>query len=633
MSGICGLFHLDQSPVDKFDLQAMTTMLHERSPDAKRHWQRQSVGLGHTLLQTTTEPGVEKQPCLHEESGCVITADVRLDYRRELLGQLGRIDDHDSIGDAELILLAYLAWGETCLDRMLGDFAFAIWDPRQQTVFCARDHFGMRPLYYYHRPGDRFLFASDPKAILVLPQVPYRINEGRIADYLVPQLEWIDYTSTFFEGLTRLPPGHKMTVTTGNLDISEYWTPLPGPELGALSDDDYVQGFREVFSKAIEERLRGPAGRVGSMLSGGMDSGSVVSIAKELSVANGNGPLSTFSGAQRRGDDCAESRAIYSAIGMPSVSPTFVHPDGIDDLFGKLTSGIDEPFDGEFTILKAIYLAAQAQGQRVVLDGAGGDIVLSEGSYILRLIQSGHILRALNEISGLNKFWGVSPLLSDFLHFFGSAISPRPLKELVQPLRNRRNINEYLDYSTISPEFATRVKIRDRFDRMADMFPGAWHADYFVERTAAIRSNVAAGRERYARLAAAASIEARDPFLDRKVVDFCSRLPGRIRMQGGWPKTILRKMTENSLPDDVRWARGKPHLGSLFNAALTRQAIRHGAIDENRLQRALQNYVSPAKLRTAWLQFRDGSDTQNLHSAYVLSLWLRQNENRPVVYA
>ena len=89
--------------------------------------------------------------------------------------------------------------------------------------------------------------------------------------------------------------------------------------------------FGRSSRRAIEERLRGPAGGVGSMLSGGMDSGSVVSIAKELSIAKGNGPLPTFSGVQRRSDDCAESRAIYSAIGMPSMSPTLVHPDGIDD--------------------------------------------------------------------------------------------------------------------------------------------------------------------------------------------------------------------------------------------------------------------------------------------------------------
>ena len=99
-------------------------------------------------------------------------------------------------------------------------------------LFCARDHFGMRPLYYHHQQGRHFLFASDARAILVLPQVPYRINEGRVADFLVPELEWIDYTSTFFEGVYRLPPGHKAIVTPSGLDVAEYWHPQPGPELG-----------------------------------------------------------------------------------------------------------------------------------------------------------------------------------------------------------------------------------------------------------------------------------------------------------------------------------------------------------------------------------------------------------------
>ena len=632
MSGICGQFNLDQAPVAKADLDPMTTLLRKHGPDATRHWHEGPVGFGHTLLATTPELEFEKQPFLHQPTRCVIVADVRLDYRRELLGALGQVDKHDSIGDAELIMLAYLTWGEDCLDRLLGDFAFAIWDPRSQTVFCARDHFGMRPLYYHHRTHSHFIFASDPKAILVLPRVPYRISEGRIADYLVPQLEWIDYTSTFFEDILRLPPGHKMIVTPDRMDISEYWAVVPGPDLGNLSDNEYLCEFEEVFSRAVEERLRGPTGRVGSMLSGGMDSGTIVAVAKEISVANGNGALPTFSGVRHRGDDCAESRAIYSAIGMPSISPTLVHTDEIGDRFGQLISGIDEPFDGEFTILKAIYLAAQGNGQRVVLDGAAGDIVLSEGSYILRLIRSGQLLRALNEIRGQNTFWDVSPLFADVVRYIGSALMPRPLKKLIRPLRNRRYISGYLAYSIISPEFADDVNILERFERMREMFPGVWHADYAVERTVAVRPNVTAGRERYARLAAFSSIEARDPFLDRRVVDYCSQLPGPVRMRDGWPKMILRKMTEGRLPDDVRWARGKPHLGSFFNAAVTRQAIRTGELDEHILQTALDGYAAPDKLAKAWLNFHDGSDTQNLHSAYVLSLWLRENENRPVVY-
>jgi asparagine synthase (glutamine-hydrolysing) len=166
----------------------------------------------------------------------------------------------ESIGDAELIIAAYLAWGDDCPKRLLGDFAFALWDVRRQKLFCARDHFGMRPFYYHHAAGQRFLFASDARAMLVSPRVPYRINQGRIADFLVPQLEWIDYTSTFFEDVYRLPPGHTAIVTPDTLAIEEYWKPTPGPDLGRMSDADYRDGFLEVFTHATESRLRAPFG-------------------------------------------------------------------------------------------------------------------------------------------------------------------------------------------------------------------------------------------------------------------------------------------------------------------------------------------------------------------------------------
>ncbi len=177
---------------------------------------------------------------------------------------------------------AYLKWSDGCVDRLLGDFAFAIWDPRRRMLFCARDHSGMRPLYYHHVHGQHFLFASDARAILVLPKVPYQVNQGRIADFLVPQLEWIDYTSTFFEGVCRLPPGHTATVTPAGVDVVEYWKPEPQRGLTPLSDEDYAEGFLDVFTCAVKARLRAPENIVGSMLSVGMDSGSVVAVAREI---------------------------------------------------------------------------------------------------------------------------------------------------------------------------------------------------------------------------------------------------------------------------------------------------------------------------------------------------------------
>ena len=609
----------------------MTAMLEKRGPEGTDVWRDEPIGLGHTLLATTPELQFERQPFRHKETGCVVTADVRLDTRDELLNSFRLIDRHDSIGDAELILRAYLEWGEDCPNRLLGDFAFAVWDPKHQKLFCARDHFGMRPFYYHHAPGLRFLFASDARAILVLPQVPYQINEGRVADFLVPQLEWIDYTSTFYDGVYRLPPGHRATVTATDLDIVEYWKPHPGPDLGQMSDDDYAQGFLEVFTQAVEARLRAPGGLVGSMLSGGMDSGSVVAVGKEILAARGGGPLPTYSGAQDRRADCDESRAVYAALTMTSLSPTLVHPNALQDRFESLTTDIEEPFDGQLMILKSIYLAARERRQHVILDGAGGDVVLGEGSYITGLIRQGKLRLAIAEITGEQKFWGYPSLPSALFRYARSALVPEPVKKQIRRLIFRDNIEGFLDGTLISGDFASSVDIVGRRERLGQMFPGNWTPDYPVERSNAVRPNMTGGRERYARLAAGAGTEARDPFMDKRVVDYCSRLPGRVRMKHGWPKMILREVMADRLPDEVRWMRGKPHIGWLFNTFVTQQALKRGELGLAGLQDVLDGYVDAVALADAWREFHSGGDAELVHTAFVLSLWLRQNANRPVV--
>jgi asparagine synthase (glutamine-hydrolysing) len=636
MSGICGLFNLDDAPVAEADLCAMTAMLEQRGPEGTGQWRDGPVCLGHTLLATTPELLFERQPFEHAETGCVITADVRLDNRGELLGALGLFERRESVGDAELILVAYLSWKEKCVDRLLGDFAFAIWDPRRQMLFCARDHFGMRPFYYHHQPGRRFLFASDARAILVLPQVPYRINAGRVADFLVPELEWIDYTSTFFEAVYRLPPGHMAIVTPASFDVVEYWKPVPGPDPGPMTDEDYAQGFLEVFTEAVSARLRAPSGTVGSMFSGGMDSGSVVAVAKDILSARGGGPLHTFSAARRRDTDvtdCSESRAIYAAISMPSISPTLIHPDALENVTEQLISGNDEPFDGQFMILKAIYRAAHEVGSRVVLDGGGGDVVLDTGSYIVRLIRQGRLRLAMAEIAAENKFWGGTSVAADIFRNVHSALVPETVKKRLRDLRYPHRVKAYLKRSLISREFAASVNIDDRFERNRLMFPGGWTPDYAVERCNAIRPNVTAGRERYARIAAATGTEPRDPFLDKRVVDYCARLPGQFRLKDGWPKMILRQLMADKLPDEVLWCRGKPHLGWLFNEVVTKNSLRRGELDMTGLQVALAGYVDSVALAKAWQTFHEGIDSEQIHSAYLLSVWLREAAQRPVVPA
>jgi asparagine synthase (glutamine-hydrolysing) len=631
MSGICGQFNLDNAPVAATDLRAMTSMLEKRGPERTGRWQEGPVGLGHTLLATTPELVFERQPFTHAETGCVITADVRLDNRADLLESFGLLKQRDSIGDAELILVAYLEWGEVCLERLLGDFAFAIWDPRHQMLFCARDHFGMRPFYYHHAPGRRYVFASDARAILVLPQVPYRINEGRVADFLVPELEWIDYTSTFFEDVYRLPPGHKVTVTPAGINVAEYWKPQPGPELGQMSDEDYEQGFLEVFTTAVEARLRAPPGTVGSMLSGGMDSGSVVAVGKDILAAHGDGPLPTISAVRQDDANCEETKAIKAAISTAAISPKLVYLEDIPNAFDRLMSDNEEPFDSECMMLKAIYHAACDQGGRVVLDGAGGDTLLAEGTYITRLIRQGQLQLAMAEIAAGNKYDEAGSVVTALLRHLRSAFVPEAIKEILRGSRYRYWVKGSIKSSVISADFARSVDIEGRFERMQRIYPHGWMPDYATERCNAIWPNVTAGRERYARIAAATGAEARDPFLDKRVVEYCSRLPGRFRLSNGWPKMILREIMAEKLPQEVLWTRRKPHLGGLFNEAVTNRALHGGKLDIGRLEYGLRGYVDRSALAEAWKTFCEGGNASPIHTAHILSVWLNQSATRPVV--
>jgi asparagine synthase (glutamine-hydrolysing) len=637
MSGICGLFNLDEAPVAEPDLRSMTAMLEQRGPERTGRWREGFVGIGHTLLATTPELQFEKQPQVHAETGCVITADVRLDNREELGAALELARPLAETGDAELILLAYLASGEHCVDRLLGDFAFAIWDPRNRVMFCARDQFGMRPFYYYHVSSQRFVFASDARAILVLPQVPHQINEDRIADFLVPEFEWYDYESSFFDGVHRLPPGHKAVVTPSGLTVSEYYRVQPGPDPGPMTDNEYREGFVEVFSRAIDARLRGPAGTVGSMLSGGMDSGSVVAFAKGLQEQHGLGPLPTFSGVNRLDNQEAEdarwseTQSIHNAITMTSITPTLVHPDETGDLFEPLSSGFEEPFDGVFTILKALFVTAHGQGIRTLLDGGGGDVAMHEGSYIIRLLRSGRLHLAVSEIVAESKYWGHSKPLPALLRYARNAVLPDVIKRAARAHRNTALVRNYLDRSLIAPEFAGRVGMQERHEQMLTIFPRRWNPDYAQEFCDRIRPNMTGGKERYSRIAASTGMEARDPYLDKRVVEYCSRLPGRFKLRDGWPKVILRDVTAGLLPDAVRWTRRKEHLSWWFADSVTRLAAERGTLTLAVLEQHLARYVDIGALHRAWQEFEAGGDSGPVHHAWVLATWIEENATRPVV--
>ena len=221
MSGIVGIHYLDGRPVNHENLTKMVDILAHRGPDGADIWVDGSVGLGHRMLWTTPESLIEKLPLVNHTGDIVTTSDSRIDNREELIAAL-QLSNHsfEKITDSDLILGAYEKWGEECPQHLLGDFAFAIWDNRQQKLFCARDTMGIKPIYFYFA-NNNFVFGSEIKAIFCLQEVPREVNEVRIGDYLIKNFE--DTTITSYKNILRLPPAHSVKISTAGIEIQNYW--------------------------------------------------------------------------------------------------------------------------------------------------------------------------------------------------------------------------------------------------------------------------------------------------------------------------------------------------------------------------------------------------------------------------
>jgi asparagine synthase (glutamine-hydrolysing) len=286
MSGIVGLLSFDAAPVERSQLERMTGFLSYCGPDRQHMWLDGRIGLGNTLLGTTRESARDPQPC-SLDGQVWITADARVDGRAELIHRLQGYGRHlaTDTPDVELILHAYHVWGEAALDHLIGDFAFAIWDGRRQSLFCARDQFGVIPLYYA-KVGNGLAISNVLDCLRLHPAVSDELNEHAIGDFLLFSMN-ADAATTTFADIHTLPPAHALTLADGVLRIRRYWDPPePGAYVRRERPQEYVERFGAVLDQAVGDRLRSDS--VGAYLSGGMDSTSITVTAHKLLKARGH---------------------------------------------------------------------------------------------------------------------------------------------------------------------------------------------------------------------------------------------------------------------------------------------------------------------------------------------------------
>ncbi len=539
MSGIVGIINLDGAPVSRELLERMTSFMAYRGPDAQNIWVEGAVGFGHTLLVTTFESVNEHQPC-SIDSQVWITADARVDGRADLIEQLqGKgCGVLENVTDGSLILHAYHVWGDNCVEHLIGDFAFAIWDRRQQRLFCARDQFGVKP-FYYARVGNSLVFSNTLNCVRLHPDVSDKLNERAIGDFLL-----FDYNfhldSTTFADIQRIPGGHTLTASQEGVVCQRYWTlPITEP-IRYRRDEEYVEHFLELMRLAVGDRLRQE--RVGILMSGGLDSTTIAATALQLKSRHSIPlDLQAFTTVYDRllpDEERYYSGIAAEALGLP------IHYLVADDyqLFERWDRPElprPEPIHSPLLALSVDQLKQVAAHSRVVLYGHGGDEVL-----------------ATSRLMDVSKTMPLQHLIADVVNcILAHRIRPPigiGIREAVEHWLGKQPKQPQQDSfpAWLNQSFTTRMNLQDRWLEVMEASPLTNHPSHprAYNRLMAIGQIGLANSDPGV---TAIPIERRLPFLDLRLINYLLAIPplpwsitkylARVAMRGTLPEIIRHR--------------------------------------------------------------------------------------------
>ena len=543
MSGIVGMYDRSGAPVDQTLLQALAYFLSYRGPDARDTWSDGPVGLGHTMLRTSHESQIERQPA-SLGGRFWIAADARIDCREELKGKLAGLETGKPsvpATDSDLILRSYSVWGADCVQHLRGDFAFAIWDAQRKLLFCARDHFGIKP-FYYSELGELFLFSNTLDCVRQHPEVSSELNDAAIGDFLLFGLN-CDVGTTTFRDIRRLPPAHSMTVSSEGLRIHRYWSAPTEGRIRYQRTEDYVEHFQILLQAAVSDRMA--PDRTGILLSGGLDSGTVAATARELATTPGRSPdlraytvVYEFLFHDEEGV-YAQETAEFLKIPIRFIPLDHVQPF---ERWDHPCLSVPEPSDDPcFAALFDQFQAISADC-RVVLSGEGNDSLMhfQMWPYVKDMVR--------------NREW--QSLLAETSRYAWLRSSSLPAvwrraKKLLSKDRTTPECPRWL-----APDFARRLNLPERMKEWnqpppgspshpvlpgayASLSPSYWCRIFELENAGVTHCPV----------------EVRHPFFDLRIVNYLLALPPFPLF---FEKKLLREAVAGRLPERIRTRRKSP---------------------------------------------------------------------------
>lgn len=575
MCGICGIARFSGlQPDDGLSVRQMTHALQHRGPDGEGYWCDDRVAFGHARLAIIDLVGGH-QPMTNEDATVHVVFNGEIynfaDLRRTLVSSGHQFRTNS---DTEVIVHGYEQWGDAFIGRLRGMFAFVVWDARRSTLLAARDRLGEKPFYYYLPPGeDAIYFASEPKAVVALPDVPRALNHARLPEYLA--FRSVSGEETLFKDVKQLEPGALMVMEPGRRITRTYWTSAPGkPDTGAT--EELVQRGDELLSDAIASRLVSDVS-LGTITSGGLDSSLVTAIASRVAGRQ----LDSFCvGFGERGaiDERPFARKVAQCVGARHHEIEVGGAD-IQRELERLTWAHDEPLTHPNSIPMHLIFryAKEVAGVTVLLSGEGADELFGGYGWYETLRKRQRLLR----LPGMARLasgpaaarWPVlSKVLAPDYPFLANAVLDR---RLVDELVGTR-----LDY----------VDFRRRFwPDGQDPMSGMFRFDQRVYLEPLLR--------RQDRMSMAAGVEARVVFLDAALVSWINGVPAAKKIEPGNRKALLKRIGLRWLPREIvyrekvgftlplgAWLKGGGPLGRELDRirqsdAFVRQVLRASVID------------------------------------------------------
>lgn len=553
MCGICGIFDFSGRPVDREILDRMTSILQHRGPDGSGKFVSDGIALGHRRL-SIIDLGSGSQPMTNEDQTIQLVFNGEIynfiELREELL-QKGHTFKTRS--DTEVIVHAYEEWGLDCVTLFNGIFAFALWDRKRQRLVLARDHLGVKPLYYV-TIGNRLLFASEIKSLLTDPDCPREVNLKGVGELFT--LRYVPSPDTLFRDIKKLPPAHLMVASPNGVEIKRYWNWTPQIRED-VDERQLIEIYQELVEDAVRLQMRSDV-PVGLFLSSGIDSGALLALMSKY----GSNPIHTFTIGFEQGersnetDDAREMALRFGADHTEMI----VSSNDYEKYYERYLWDLEEPVGNETAAAFYFVSLIASRKVKVALTGQGADepwagyhryigIKLSETYSRLPYWLTNGMVRPLVETFGKNerlKRGAVSLNERDILtrlvkiySFYSAGMKERLfqpwVKEVISPdghearqaLRRLQSDVERLDPLTQMLYVDTRANLPDDLLMVGD------------------------------KTSMANSLEARVPFLDYRLIEFIETLPPRLKLWGFRGKYLHKKAVEKWLPKNIVYRKKK----------------------------------------------------------------------------